>query len=530
MTQFRRRCKEIAGRFLQTVVIIDDEAFIGDPPPSPRPLVTPDRHTPARGTSDEAQEAPDHETRYSHSLNAGVLVESFSRRGLVCAVVTPQSSDEANAVEPNDIVAPATKRADIVILDWRLNNDYGERTMSIFKDILESDGDGRLRLIAVYTGEQDISRIGQTILQELDGFEGDEHNVVLSRGHCRIVIYAKSATSLAPNLVDRSVSESDMPERLIGDFSNMTEGLLPSMALTSLATIRENAHRILDRFDAKLDPAFLTHRACLPFPDESQQHMTTQLASELHALMSDTVATRDPAGMETIEDWLNSSLGTDTDLAFGEGKTASRDETIALLKEGFGKRKPNDLSKTRGFRQLTRGFSNGEDADNQLDRRLAWMFNFRTVFNAPSPILRLGSVLRRKTEYSEGFFLCMRPTCDSVRLSEITTFPLLPLVEPAGTPIQIVLRTGTDMFRRVGVSTKIDRWLLTRFIPNQERESIVAERDDTGFYFIDSDRGRFDWLGELKPEFAQRVAQEFASGLSRVAVDDSEWLRRETGI
>ena len=133
-----------------------------------------------------------------------------------------------------------------------------------------------------------------------------------------------------------------MPERLIDDFTSMTEGLLPSMALTSLATIRENAHRILDRFDAKLDPAFLTHRACLPFPDESQQHMTTQLASELHALMSDAVATRDPAGMEAIEDWLNSSLGRATDLAFGEGKAASRDETIALLKEGFGKRKPSD--------------------------------------------------------------------------------------------------------------------------------------------------------------------------------------------
>ena len=75
--------------------------------------------------------------------------------------------------EPNDIVAPATKRADIVILDWWLNNDNGEKTMSILKDILESDADSRLRLIAVYTGEQDISRIGQTILEKLDGFEGD---------------------------------------------------------------------------------------------------------------------------------------------------------------------------------------------------------------------------------------------------------------------------------------------------------------------------------------------------------------------
>ena len=40
---------------------------------------------------------------------------------------------------------------------------------------------------------------------------------------------------------------------------------------------------------------------------------------------------------------------------------------------------------------------------------------------------------------------------------------------------------------------------------------------------------RFVWQGELKAEFAQRIAQTFTANLSRVAVDESEWLRRMAG-
>ena len=536
MTEFRRRCEDIAARFLQTVVIVDDEAYIGEPPGVVGALITPTRRTAARVAGEVSKEDVEGEDGHSHNLNAGLLVESFSRRGLICAVIAPQVEEEGRGdTSPVDLVAPAARRADIVILDWRLNNDNGEKTLSILKNILETDADidptGRLRLVAVYTGEQDLSGIGSIISERLEGFAGDEHNVVLSRRHCRITIYAKSDTPLAPDLADKSVSESELPARLIGDFTDMTEGLLPSIALTSLAAIRENSHRILDRFDATLDPAFLTHRACLPFPDDSQQHMATQLANELHALIGDAVATTspNPASMEAVKDWLNSSLGPEVGLCFGEGKTASREETIALLGEGFEKAKPELLTKSSGFRSLTSGFSKGADAENTLDHRLAWMFNFRTVFNAPSPILRLGSVLRRRSHDNENYFVCMRPTCDSVRLQEETTFLLLPLVEPYGKSAQIVLRTDADVYRRVSVSTKMNQWLVEKFAPNPEKASVVAEHDDLGFFFTASNRARFEWLGELKASFAQRLAQEFASGLSRVAVDDSEWLRREAG-
>ena len=527
---FRRRCEEIAGRFLQTAVIVDDEAYIRQPTKPPAALETPDRSTAARTTNDEAEIETRRGEYSNHSLDAGLLTESFSKCGLICAVVAPGFGTEVKDIEAADLIPPAVRRADIVILDWKLNHDDGEKTVSILKGILKTDADERLRLVAIYTGEQDIAGIGRTILGQLAAFQADEHNVVLSRRHCRIVIYAKSGTHLTTNLADRSLSESEIPGRLISDFASMTAGLLPNIALTSLAAIRESVHKILDRFDPKIDPAFLTHRACLPSPNESQQHMVNQLANELHAVMDDGVAAENPAGMEAIRAWMESSFGQDFELDFGESKVASREEAIALLESGIAERKPESLSKSKGFRYLTAGFSKGENADHRLDSQFAWMFNFRTVFNTPSPTLRLGSVLRRSQECRDKFFLCMRPRCDCVRLQKETTFLFLPLVEPDGKSVQIVLSLHDDAYRRVSVCMEMSRWLLVSFEPNADSESVMAELDsEVGFYFTGTDGVGFEWLGELKIEFAQRIAQEFSLGLCRVAVVDSEWLRREAG-
>lgn len=557
MSEFRKRCKEVARRFLQTVVIVDDEAYT-EPAQSPGVLKTPTRHTVGSRPSTTASESPtsaagEMEEKAakkvepddgSHSLATRTLVESFSRQGLICAVVAPRPDTDPSDI---DIVAPSVKRTDIVILDWRLNGDKGQRTLSILESILKGDAGERLRLIAIYTGEQGISEIGQIIVERCAEsewkFEGDEHNVELSYRHCRIVIYSKSVLPVESGLPNRTLSESDLPDALIEDFSAMAQGLLPNIALMSLAAIRENVHKVLDRFDAKLDPALLTHRACLPVPDDSQQHMVSQLASELHAIMDDAVATDEPAGMDAIKEWLDFSLGADKEVDFGERGKASRDQAIALLEKGLDKTEDLDISRTKRktvFRFLTRGFSNNENPDHQLDHQLAWMFNFRIVFNAPSPILQLGTVLQKPSDANAGdanasdangsYFLCMRPRCDSVRLKKKTAFLLLPLLtEPKPNSVQLVLRRDRDTYQRVSVCMETSQWLLVNFVPDENSGSVVAKGSYPCFYFIDEKCDRFRWLGELKAEFAQRVAQDFAAGLSRVPINNSEWLRREEG-
>jgi len=331
-------------------------------------------------------------------------------------------------------------------------------------------------------------------------------------------------------LKERSVSEDELPKRLIGDFASMTGGLLPGVALTSLAAVRENAHKLLDRFHTDLDAAFLTHRACLQTPSDSQRHVVSQIASELHAIMDDATATGDPAGIDAIKGWLTASVGADTEFVFDANKKLSFTETVDLLDKGLGQ-SPGTLNKRKDFSILTSGFSKEGVNGNELDHRLAWMISSRTVFNSPSPRLHLGSVLRKQEKDADALlFLCMRPRCDSSRLSKNESFLLLPLDPPpaeGGKTIQLVIQTGKNEYKRVSVCTEASDWCLITFGPNKIGGAVVAEKDDKGvFRFTAADGTEYEWLGELKTEFAQRVAHRFAASLSRVAVNNSEWLRR----
>ena len=527
MSDFSNRFTEIAKRFLLTAVIVDDAPEM-QYSPSPHPsLKKPDRYP-----SDSVPEVDDsRDVGDVHSLDAGAVVSAFAKHGLICAVITPSEDDSLNS----DTVLPVARRADMVILDWQMHGDYGRKALGLLKELLKNDDVGRLRLITIYTGVDTLSSIGEGLKKELAQQGWDFHSqypyVELTHGHCRIVIYAKSRTLLGQDLQDREISEVDIPSRLIEDFVDLTKGLLPSIALTSLAAVRENAHKVLNSFSSELDPAFLAHRACLPIPDDSQQHVVNMLDSELHAIMDDATMEMDPGGIEAVKNWLDSTSDQDTVFAFG-GKTLSYNEVLSLLKDGLDR--VDSLShreRDRVFQYLSKGFSKDESVVSEnLDHQLAWMFNFRTVSNSPPPILQLGTALLKQGkegETADEMFLCIRPKCDSLRLQNERVFPLLPLINPKQNQIQLVLKTGTNGYLRRSVCTEPSQWSLPKFKPDESKQCVVAEKDADGrFFFTSTNMGEFTWIGELKAEFAQRVAQHFASGLSRVATNNSEWLRR----
>ena len=101
-----------------------------------------------------------------------------------------------------------------------------------------------------------------------------------------------------------------MAEKLADEFGSMTTGLLRTVALAGIATIRENAHKILARFDQTLDAAYLGHRILLPHPPDAEDHLVAALGSELLSVLEeDRPGTH--AGIEAIERWLNRAGGPD---------------------------------------------------------------------------------------------------------------------------------------------------------------------------------------------------------------------------
>ena len=510
---FAVRSRKIAERFLQTAVVVDDEAYMSlsgaDEPPLD--VNVPDRHT--RGQVPESR--PRAGRGSQHTLDAKSVIDSFADLGVICGVVGPSPS-----------TMEMVRQADIVVLDWRLKDEDPGYSLKLLVRLVTEVDRNSLRLIAIYTGEAALEDICRSVLDGLDGAGlgpvEDRQGLGISYRHGRVVVYAKPDVGLAVHLKERRVAEDDLAERLVEDFSGMTEGLLPSIALTSLTAVRECAHKVLDRFNSDLDPAFMAHRACLPNPQDAERQIVSHVAEEFRGLMDDAVAGESPAGDEAVEGWLRGRNGGKAPFVFGD-RSLDVDQTITLANRGL---KASSLAE-EAFRTLTTGFAGRDIAD--LDERLAWIMSFRTLFNAPPPTLWLGSVVTGHLDEGEKHLMCMRPRCDSVRLKldEGAWFFFLPLVDPRNANEQVIVRLGSE-YVRLGIGLDPAGWVRRKFEPSEDDRPVTARKDSANgeFVFIDTCGKRFTWRGELRTEYAQRVAQTFATTLSRVAVDESEWLRR----
>ena len=239
--------------------------------------------------------------------------------------------------------------------------------------------------------------------------------------------------------------------------------------------------------------------------------------------MDNAVAAHAPAGAAAIESWIRRRNSRAARFVFGD-RELNLEETIRLAKEGLEASALGD----NAFKGLSAGFAGTGVAD--LDERLAWIMSFRTVFDAPPPTLWLGTVVTGIVDGDEAHLVCVRPRCECVRLDEETSFIFLPLVEPRKVKEQLVVRLG-DEFKRLGIGLDPAGWIRRQFKPSEDDRAVTAKKEeaDRAFVFTDTCNRRYTWQGELKAEYAQRIAHTFATTLSRVAVDESEWLRRVAG-
>ena len=520
-------CREIARHFLLTAVVVDDELSVSADAP-----VHGDLKRPGGSGARRPPPSVDPDLPPARPLNVGRVTRSFAHQGMVCGVVSPKASRN-----DYEALTKAVARADIVILDWRLDPATGANALPLLERILKEDLPGRLRLVAFYTGEPQ-HKVRNEIATSLNSISGPDRavstrsdgNGAIDFGPCRIVVYAKpDSPALEPSTI---VQENDLANRLIADFADRVEGLLPALVLTALAAVRENVYRVLERFGPDLDPAFLAHRACLPQPPESKQHMVEQIASELHGIMDDAVAQTSPAGIDVIELWLHSRFG-DNPVVFGQGKEMSQTQALAMLTHGIGE-KPGPLEKGKrkgkDFNILSHGFSCGTSNSRELDRRLASAMNFRQVLADTSRQLTMGTVVRRI--HDNALLVCGIPSCDSVRLTGEPSFLFLPLSDPKSKTLQVVVPVGKGEHQRMTISLKPSQWCSAGFKPDPDRQCVLAHSSGPNQPFIFRDVGdrEYVWVGELKPEFAQSIAQAIAERMSRIPLNKSEWLRRSERV
>ena len=84
--------------------------------------------------------------------------------GLICSVLKPRKGEHFKGR-----VLKAAEVADIVCLDWEIFDDGGEAASQLVRDIVRTDAKqyGRLRLIAIYTGDTTNIEILKKVFEKI---------------------------------------------------------------------------------------------------------------------------------------------------------------------------------------------------------------------------------------------------------------------------------------------------------------------------------------------------------------------------
>ena len=531
MNGFATASRGVLSDFLRTVVVIDDAAYhLGEEGEPIAELKAPGR---APGKAQDAGEPPAR-SQSAHSLNTRVLVDSFARKGLTCAVLAPQRDEDLAA-----LVDPVAERCDIVVFDWQLGDDDGERTLERIKALCERDCGERLRLMCVYTGEPDLAKISEKLCKEIGLKRVGDDRLLLRKGSVIVTILAKKGSLTATEYKDFLVDETEIADKLLDRFCGVTKGLLSNAVLAALAGISRQAHRIVQKFDATLDPAYLAHRIMSVPVDNVEGEILSLIASELGSVVYQSNASSH-IDSAAIEQWMESAAAARINYSPLPVKNSDGPELLKQLIK-FGANKKVEAASSQFVQACTQVEAHafikaskltellGGEKPQEADRRFAMLSTLETRYKDFTLRLSLGTIVHDGCRY----LLCLMPRCDSVRVpASGRDFLFIRLEEKSEEVHLIVEDNGKSV--DLHVSKHPYHTVIYRVVPNTDGKSIFARRGEDGKWGFamqmpDGSSALLRWVADMKPQIAQAVANEYAAQVCRVGVAKSQWLHNLGG-
>ena len=541
--KFFEKSKTIANDFLQSIVFIDDRAYL------------------------ESNNKDSNEIRM-HDFDALKVTQAFAKKQKICAVYKPESKEDI------DNLIGLAKKADITVLDWQIriieeakegeseqdaeNDDpRGPHTIRLIKEILSDPltGSGSLKLILVYTGDLALQDITDTIFDELQKEKISElakDNCKISTKNVKILVIAKpsddedgqSKFKHNPELNERIVKYEDLPDFILNEFTLMTNGLLSNFVLQSLNILRRNTFRLIKIYNNQLDPAFAIHRLLLPNQDDSKDQMVELFSDSVSGLLNYNNA-GEVLAVKEIRDWTNQKLAINYSATIS-GKTIKVDNNFVnnlfdsgvetWLKKYWADNNHGELSNgavTNFVKLIEKGSSflipEWEDSNN-VDCEFSILTHHKSNLKQPSshPKMSLGTLIKQLP--GDGcdarYFVCIQAKCDSVRLKKERKFLFLPLTKATSSKFQIVVLE--DSYSKLQIVKDTYELKTIKFKPNDDGDSILAEKQDSKFVFKSTYNEDYVWICDLKDLHSQRISSNYAYQLSRIGLDESEWLRRSS--
>jgi hypothetical protein len=332
------------------------------------------------------------------------------------------------------------------------------------------------------------------------------------------------------------VTVEKLPTQLVEMFAEAASGLLSNAALRGLTALRDGAPAVLRAFGPSIDPGFLAHRLLLPRPSDAEDQAVALLAAEFGAML-ESAGIEAEVNREAIAAWLNEQgITSDAqitaalwDSVFKPSVGSGRfDAVVSALDVGISASLANGrrfFLQKDGFRSAAADLFTTTGADGALaNARFAHLMSIASRYRSDAPALGLGTIC----EGEDQVWISMQPACDSVRLRGPVDFPTVPLKEVTddGEFALVVIDRGLPRF--FNLPTKFRDVRMRTFQPDSSRGEVVADATDGDWEFKDQGGQSHRWVGMLREQHAQRLVRRFAERLSRLGLEESEWLRRSS--
>lgn len=541
---FFNKSKTIANDFIQSIVFIDDRAY---------------SHENQIGQADV------------NNLDGPAISNIFAKEKKICAVYEPKNESDI------DDFKQIIPKSDVIILDWNIavNVDVvdgnleddaeeddirGKYTLEIISNLINPDNYDKLKVILVYTGEIDLVHISEKIRDLNPELSLDVDDLKLQIGKTIIFVRAKSNNQEGddnrfnhiPNLNNKVLKYRELPNFLLEEFTKVTSGLLSNFALLSLHKLRINTSKILGLYNKDLDHAYLEHKASIPNQDDAENLILEIFKDSIGDLLNYENVHKS-ISKTNVSNWIKARLLNEPKpIKNGEGisvnpsKDIQRDSKLLLdilySKEADVDKRYLDLliplCNSKGQAEKYHKYLKTNNVDlfintSQDAHKESYLTKFATLTHHKNvflprgmkPFLTLGTVL--KSTKKEIYYICIQQKCDSVRLKvdEARKFLFLPLVESKNGKFNFILNDETKLqldsksyaIRTLKFKSNKDGVVE----PKKKKDKFVFEQ----VYNKRSDE-KFEWLLDLKDLHAQRIVTDYAATLSRVGLDESEWLRK----
>ena len=555
---FEKLKLEAARKFAQTMIVIDDEATQQETetPQSPpkKTLQTPTRkpRSSARSAEPSAEQDQSENDSIALPLNAKLLIENAMTSGLICSVLRPKKGDDLLKR-----VVRAAEIADIVCLDWEIYNDGGDTASEIIKTIIQKDAEqnGRLRLIAIYTGDKKsndiMNKIFAAIPQDLiaeQKFNKKQLKIESQNGVRIVCLFKANGIELFGPEKANQIKEDQLPGRLQTEFAKLSEGLLSNVALATIASIRTSTHHVLSKFTGQMDGPFFHHRALIESPDDAEEYAVDIVLSELKGAVDKYQVAAYYAGSKATEERIREMARGPANLKLHYENTRGEPDTfdlgvdysISIIKDGLNfalegdKKPPNSPAKQQFKENLSTLFSDSRETARKLMHQFAaltcvqaypgsHLYRSGQLF----PKLGLGTIIQNQDKI---YLMCLQASCDSVRIKGERGFLFVPLDEQECKPEYVIpILTGSGEVKFTGLGTSSESYCKARsivFSPCPNTGTVNAERvDGTDFLFKDKESNTYHWLADLKHQRALRTVQRLGQQMGRIGIDEFEPYR-----